>query len=60
MHMEIDQAGADDMSRDIDAFGIRLRACGGGCSHGGDEAVLDEQIGGSVQAVGWIEDTTAG
>src|ERR1019366_4868842 len=60
MNVQVNQSGTDDTSADIHFFNVSRRFGGGVLADGGDFAVHDEQIGGSIEAVGGVNHPSTG
>ena len=59
MHVQINQAGADDESCHIHPFNISRRLLGGVGGQGGHFALQNQQIGDRIELVGGVDDAAA-
>ena len=60
MHVQINEARANDLAFDVEAFSASGGFGGGVFANGGNFAIYDEQIGGGIEAIGRIDDSSAG
>jgi hypothetical protein len=60
MDVEIDEPRGNDLSLDLDDFGIGRREAGRITGNGRNPAVFDQDVGDLVAAAGRIDDPAAG